>query len=87
MVGSMPHILQLNPPILLITPKGKGTAIILLDYSSEHDLVWVTIDDATGEIWCWPNPKVRAQSNITMGRSRASKIDEPIPERMFVSAE
>ena len=36
-------ILQLNPQIPLITEKGSGQAILLLDYSEEHDLMWVVI--------------------------------------------
>ena len=61
-------ILQLNPTIPLTTPKGNGQALALIDYGSEHDLMWVTAIDETGEIWTFPNPEVRAQKNITMGR-------------------
>ena len=60
---------QLDPPIPLETPKGKGLAHILIDYGAEHHLIWVTIDDATREIWAWPNPQVRGQANVTMGRT------------------
>lgn len=59
---------QLNPPIPLDTPKGKGLAHFIIDYGPEHDLMWVTFIDATGECWTWPNPQIRAQQNITMGR-------------------
>jgi len=61
-------LLQLNPTIPLDTPKGYGQALALLDYSSEHHLFWVVAIDDTGEIWTFPNPEVRAQKNITMGR-------------------
>ncbi len=61
-------ILQLDPPIPLETPKGKALAQVLIDYGAEHHLIWVCFQNDTGEIWCWPNDKVRAQSNITMGR-------------------
>jgi hypothetical protein len=63
---------QLNPPIPLSTPKGNGQAWAVIDYSLEHNLMWVVAIDATGEIWTFPNPEVRAQKNITAGR----KIDE-----------
>lgn len=69
-------ILQLNPTIPLKTPKGKGQALALIDYGSEHNLLWVTAIDDTGEIWTFPNPEVRAQKNITMGRLYNSKLTE-----------
>lgn len=60
---------QLNPPIPLhVLGKGDGHAIGMIDYGQEHNLIWVTAIDATGEIWCAPNPKVRMQKNWTMGR-------------------
>ncbi len=59
---------QLNPPIPLETPKGKALAHFVIDYGPEHNLMWVTFVDATGECWTWPNYKIRAQKNITMGR-------------------
>jgi len=60
---------QLDPPIPLeVIDKGKGMAIGMIDYGPEHNLIWVTAIDDTGEIWCAPNPKVRMQKNWTMGR-------------------
>lgn len=50
--------------------KGDGYAFALIDYGQEHNLIWVTAIDATGEIWCAPNPSVRMQPNWTMGRSK-----------------
>lgn len=63
------NLLQLDPPIPVTTPKGSALAHVLIDYGAEHDLVWVCFQDATGECWSWPNPKIRAQKNITMGRT------------------
>lgn len=63
------NLLQLNPQIPLITPKGKAWAHIVIDYGQEHDLLWVCFQDDTGECWTWRNPDVKIQSNITMGRS------------------
>lgn len=60
---------QLHPPIPLeVIDKGKGLAFGMIHYGPEHNLIWVTAIDATGEIWCAPNPKVRMQSNWTLGR-------------------
>lgn len=71
-------ITQLNPPIPLDTPKGKALAHFVIDYGPEHNLMWVTFVDATGECWTWPNPKVRAQKNISMGRMSADAQQGPI---------
>ncbi len=49
-------------------PKGKGQAIAVIDYSLEHNLIWVIAIDETGEIWSYQNHEVRMQDNITMGR-------------------
>ncbi len=71
---------QLDPPIPLeVLDKGKGVAIGMIDYGPEHNLIWVTAIDATGEIWCAPNPKVRMQSNWTMGRATAPDVEARWP--------
>jgi hypothetical protein len=63
---------QLNPPIPLhVLGKGDGYALGLIDYGQEHNLIWVTAIDATGEIWCAPNPGVRMQKNWSMGRGES----------------
>jgi hypothetical protein len=59
---------QLNPQIPLSTEKGNGQAIAVIDYSEEHDLIWVVIIDETGEIWAVNNKHVRGITNWTMGR-------------------
>ena len=64
---------QLNPPLPVnVEGRGKGYAFGLIDYGQEHNLIWVTAMDETGEIWCAPNPKVRVQNNWSMGRDAAS---------------
>ena len=63
---------QLDPPIPLhVLGKGSGFAIAVIDYGQEHNLIWVTAINATGEIWCAPNPQVRMEGNWTMGRSKS----------------
>lgn len=63
-------ILQLNPTIPVYIPEDdeKGQAIFIIDPSTENHLLWVIAMDKTGEIWTLPNPSVRLQWNITMGR-------------------
>lgn len=69
-------ITRLEPPIPVYTVKGAGYAFILIDYSFEHDLMWVVGLDDSGEIWCIPNRDVRLQENWTAGRRGKSKIGE-----------
>lgn len=62
---------QLDPTIPVhVIDKGDGYAFAVIDYGQEHNLIWVTGIDATGEIWCAPNPQVRLRGNWTMGRAR-----------------
>jgi hypothetical protein len=60
-------MLQLNPPLPVVTPKGKAMAHILIDYGPEHDLIWTCFQD-NNEIWCWRNQDVRAEKNTTFNR-------------------
>ncbi len=61
-------LVQLNPPIPVETPKGKGQAVIVIDYGPDFDLLWVVFDDHTGECWTWKNQYIRGVENITMDR-------------------
>jgi len=35
------HILQLNPPIHVLTPLGEGFARLVIDYSPDINTIWV----------------------------------------------
>lgn len=61
-------VTQVQPTIPLITPKGKGFAHFVIDYSQEHDLLWVVFLDDTGECWTFSNKDIRIQSNTTLNR-------------------
>ena len=61
-------MLQLDPTIPMMTPKGSGYALFVVDYSQEHHLMWVVALDDGGEVWMFENPQVRVQSNFTLGR-------------------
>ena len=62
-------ILQLNPtmPIICVSDGMKGYAFIVIDYSQEHDLLYVCAMD-NGEIWTLNNKTIRVQNNISLGR-------------------
>ncbi|MDX5985906.1 hypothetical protein [Sphingomonas echinoides] len=66
---------QLDPPLPVhVLDKGPGYAFAVIDYGQEHNLIWVTAINETGEIWCAPNPRVRMQANWTMGRKKPESI-------------
>lgn len=64
-------MLQLDPPLPVDTPKGYALAHIVIDPGVEHNLIWVCFQNDTGECWSWTNQEIRAQKNITMGRTLA----------------
>ena len=68
-------IVQLNPQIPVTTPKGNAKAILLIDYSEDHNLMWVCIQDDSGEIWTWPNYKIRGIKNVSMDRNNITPIN------------
>ena len=61
-------IQQLDPPLPLETPKGRGWAHLIIDYSQEHDLLWVVFLNETGECWTFPNAEIRMVNNLSLGR-------------------
>lgn len=69
-------ITQLSPTIWMRTPRGIGICHFVIDYGEEHDLLWVVVDDATGEIWTWPNTKVRCIPNISLDAARQGSCPE-----------
>ena len=67
-------MIQLNPTIPVITPKGNGWAFFLIDRSQEHHLEWVVFLDETGECWTFQNPDIRIQKNYTFWRKNISDL-------------
>ena len=61
----------------MITPKGKGFAFMVIDYSHEHDLLFTVAITETGEIWTFSNKEFRFDNNVTMGRTNVSKTIPP----------
>jgi hypothetical protein len=67
-------MIQLNPTLPLETPRGKGFAHFVIDYSQEHDLLWVVFLDDSGECWTFQNSEIRIQKNLSIGRKQTSVI-------------
>lgn len=64
-------MIQLDPPVpVSVTSKKNesGSAILVHDFSVDHNPHWAVVMDKTGEIWWVPNNEVRVAKNWTMGR-------------------
>ena len=72
----MTLFVQLNPTIPLDTPKGRGYAHFVIDYSQEHHLMWGVFLDDGGACWIFENPEVRLRPNPTLGRGGGEKARE-----------
>jgi hypothetical protein len=73
-------MLQLNPPLPIITPFGPGVCHFLIDPGLESSLQWVVIQSTgshVGECWTWQNEDVRFEPNATIGRGRATPLRQP----------
>lgn len=68
-------MIQLDPPLPLMTPKGPALAHFVIDYGVETHLYWTVFLDSCGECWTFSNPEVRMAVNPTIGRSHISQID------------
>lgn len=66
-------MIQLNPSIPVITPRGSGEAVGWIDYSPEHDLMWIVFLDDNCECWIFQNKDIRAHKNFTLGRTADGK--------------
>jgi hypothetical protein len=62
-------MLQLNPtiPIVRLSDGMNGYAMVIIDYSQEHHLLFVCAM-ANCEIWTLSNKDIRMQDNISLGR-------------------
>ena len=86
-------MLQLNPtiPVYVVEHEGckggTGYAVLVIDYSQEHNLYWTIFLDDSGECWTVSNQFVRAQKNISLGRiptkiiSNTSELKECISDQ------
>lgn len=68
---------ELKAHLPVTVPQGKGRAIGVIDYSAEDHLLWVTVIDATGEIWAVPNPDVRVRPNPSLSAARTAPGEKP----------
>lgn len=77
--------MQLNPPIPLVTPKGKAWAIGMIDYGPQWDLQWITFLHENGECWTFDNRQIRQEENYTFGIGKPSEIRTPATQRPAIN--
>ncbi|WP_277981906.1 hypothetical protein [Sphingomonas phyllosphaerae] len=66
---------QLDPPLPGRCARSRrGLRFHGNDYGQEHNLIWVTALNETGEIWVAPNPRVLLQANWTVGRAKPPAV-------------
>jgi len=63
------NMIQLNPmlPIFRISDNLEGYAFLVIDYSQEHNLLFVCAMQ-NGEIWTLSNQDIRFCKNISLNR-------------------
>lgn len=67
-------MLQLNLSIPMeVLGKRTGEAFLVIDYSVEHDIIFVVALDKNGEIWAAPNDQCRFIKNWSIGRNLEEK--------------
>lgn len=69
-------IVQLNPPLYMVTPLGPGWRHFVWENGSDNDVQWCCFIEKTGEPWWWVNNMVRLATNLTGGRTATSPIHE-----------
>ncbi len=66
-------MLQLNPPLYVVTPKGDGEAVVMIDYGANVNPIFLVVLDETREVLCFDMIDLRGQGNAMWG------IEHPDP--------
>ena len=65
-------IIQLDTPIMVQTPFGKGVAHFVWDDGEEA--YWCVIQRKTSEFWWWANHEIRYDTHLSEGFNQQSSI-------------
>jgi len=79
--GDLMSITPLSPSIpVVVTSKqfAKAQCVGWIDYSPEHDLLWICALDADGTVWIVPNKEIRLQTNWSLGRKETKQLPEEL---------
>jgi hypothetical protein len=67
-------LLELQQPLPMETPKGAAFARFVIDYGTEHHLIWVCFLKDSGECWSFQNPEIRLAANETFGTRKTAPL-------------
>jgi hypothetical protein len=62
-------IYEFTNRIEVVTPKGDGIILYLIDYGHETDTIYTVIINSTGEIWQFTHKDIIVKPNITFRRN------------------
>ena len=65
--GLMADIKQLDPPIYVLTPKGEGDTLFLIDYGVNINTVWVVHLHEDGQVLHFDSSDIRIMGNLMYG--------------------
>ena len=72
----MADIQRIDPPLPLMTPKGRAIAHRMIWSGPENDIFWVCFQDDTGECWTWENAEIRSRLNRTLRRNNITPLEK-----------
>jgi len=61
------NLLQLNPPVSVLTPLGNGIALLIIDYGITFNTVWVVALKEDGQIKHFDSNDIKVDKNYTFG--------------------
>jgi len=67
-------MIRIDPPLPLDSPRGPCWAHFLIDYGSEHHLLFVCFLAASGECWTFKSTEIRLQPNPTLGIRATTEV-------------
>jgi hypothetical protein len=60
-------MIQLNPPIHVLTPLGEGDTLMVIDYGCHLNTVWVVWLFAEGKVTHFDSSDIRVMGNLMYG--------------------
>jgi len=54
---------RIQPPIVVLTPRGPGLALFLIDYGPCLNSIWLVRHDETGDVYHVCSPEIRVGGN------------------------
>ena len=71
-------MLQLNPPIHVLTPLGEGDTLMVIDYGCHINTVWVVWLFAEGKVAHFDSSDIRVMGNLMYGIPHPEPLDGPV---------